>query len=143
MCGLVLWSENALVNHSKACTGERAETEGKRRCEKCRKEFSKNNIARHRRTCTAGKRDGGVRGDVRQQERPPEETSAGVYRPKWAHCPQCPVPTLPSSSRQRTWRGTGPHVVGEGETDGGAFLGRGERPRRRRPFGLFYSAGRH
>ena len=88
VCGLVLWSENALVNHSKACTGERAETE-KRRCEKCGKEFSKNNIARYRRTCTAGERDGGVRGDVRQQERPPEETSARVYRPKWAHCPQC------------------------------------------------------
>ena len=42
------------------------------------------------------------------------------------------APSADSSSRQQTWRGTGPHVVGEGETDGGAFLGRGERPRRRR-----------
>ena len=41
------------------------------------------------------------------------------------------APSADSSSRQRTWRGTGPHVVGEGETDGRAFLGRGERPRRR------------
>ena len=60
VCGLLLWSENTLINHSKACTGERAETEGKRRCEKCGREFSKNNLARHRRKCTAGKSDGGV-----------------------------------------------------------------------------------
>ena len=115
VCGLVLWSENALVNHSKACTGERAETEKKRRCEKCRKEFSKNNIARHRRTCTVGERDGGVQGDVRQQERPPEETSARVYRPKWAHCPQCgQLKSATNMARHRTtcrggggdwWRG--------------------------------------
>ena len=103
VCGLVLWSENALVNHSKACTGERAETEGKRRCEKGRKEVSKNNIARHRRTYTVGERDGGVRGDVRQQERPPEETSARVYRPKWAHCPQCgQLKSATNMARHRT-----------------------------------------
>ena len=129
MCGLVLWSENALVNHSKAYTGERVETEGKRRCEKRRKEFSKNSTARHRRTCTAGERDGGVRGDVRQQERPPEETSARVYRPKWAYCPQCgQLKSATNMARHRTT------CRGGGVTDGGAFLGRGERPRRRRRF---------
>ena len=36
------------------------------------------------------------------------------------------APNADSSSRRRTWHGTGRRVVGERETDGGVFLGRGE-----------------
>ena len=102
-CGEVFKTENTMINHSKKCNGERADREGYKRCEKCGREVSKSNIARHRRACTAREGRGGVRGEVRPGGAPPEaETPMGgepsspgvqeqarVYRPKWKDCPIC------------------------------------------------------
>ena len=90
-CGMIFESENTMINHSKACGGERAQTRDKRKCEKCGREISKSNIARHRRACTAGEREGGARGEVREEVVPPDPgpQPARVYRPAWAECPMC------------------------------------------------------
>ena len=101
-CGEIFKSENTMINHKKRCGGVRAEREGYRRCERCGREVSRTNIARHRRACTAREGNGGVRGAVRPEQDPPgaaapmgEEPSprppepARVYRQKWADCPIC------------------------------------------------------
>ena len=101
-CGLTFRTENTMINHKKKCGGARAERDGYRRCEKCGKEISKTNIARHRRACTAREGNGGVRGEVRQEQDPPSTVAsvggepepsppeqARVYKQKWAECPIC------------------------------------------------------
>ena len=55
-----------MINHSKQSRGTVASGENLRRCEKCGREVSKSNIARHRRACTAGEGSGGARGKVQQ-----------------------------------------------------------------------------
>ena len=64
-CNTPFKTENTQINHEKTFGGARAEREEKRKCEKCGKDYSKNNIARHRRACTAREGEGGVRGAVR------------------------------------------------------------------------------
>ena len=90
MCNPPFKTENTQINHEKTCGGARAEREEKRKCEKYGKDYSKNNIARHRRACTAREGEGGVRGAVRpggaEEE---EEPRARVYRAKWSRCPEC------------------------------------------------------
>ena len=53
-CGRECKSENTKINHEKQCKGTR-----KTKCERCDREISKANIARHRRACTTGEEDGG------------------------------------------------------------------------------------
>ena len=115
-CGMVFRSGNTLVNHSKVCQGQRAATEGMRRCKKCRKEISKSNIARHRRAYTAG--EDGVRGDVRRQVSPQEpwlvRGGGSVHHAdRWNPLPM--------------WQDIWEHVW-EGR-DGGACFRGGKRPR--------------
>ena len=128
VCGLVLWSENALVNHSKACTRER---ERRRKERGDARSVGKNS----QRTTSRGTEERALR----EREMEVSGVTSGSRRDRQRRPVQgCTArngrtaPSADSSSRQRTWHGTGPHVLGEGETDGGAFLGRGERPRRRR-----------
>ena len=78
-CNMAFGYEGARLNHEKACGGIAPSTRETRACEKCGREISKNNIARHRRACTAGEGEGGVRGDVR----PAGQTRARVYRASW------------------------------------------------------------
>ena len=102
-CGVRFKSENTMINHKKTCSGVRAEREGYKRCDRCGKEISKKNIARHRRSCTAREGSGGARGEVRPEQDPPGATAslgeelptprepeqARVYRQKWKDCPIC------------------------------------------------------
>ena len=90
-CDMRFKTENNRINHSKTCGGQRANEENMRRCERCGREVTKSNIARHRRACTAAEGEGGVRGAVR-----PEAAAAGepedvarVYRQAWKVCPSC------------------------------------------------------
>ena len=81
-------TKNTQINHEKTCGGARAEREERRKCEKCGKDYSKNNFARHRRACTAREGEGGVRGAVRPgRPEEEEEPRARVYRAKWSRCP--------------------------------------------------------
>ena len=101
-CGEIFRTENNMINHRKTCGGSQAERQGYKRCERCGREVTKTNIARHRRACTAREGDGGVRGEVRPElvppgaaapldgDLPPEpQQQARVYRQKWADCPIC------------------------------------------------------
>jgi hypothetical protein len=96
-------SENTLINHAKSCGGSAANDTEMRRCEKCQRDYSKANIARHRKACTAGEGNGGVRGDVRAQE----QARARVYRPKQKPCPDCGrmLAATNMARHQRTCRG--------------------------------------
>ena len=84
-CDMSFKSENTMINHSKQCGGAVASRSDLRRCEKCNKEVSKNNIARHRRACTAGEGNGGARGEVQHDS----QRGARVYVPKQKPCPNC------------------------------------------------------
>ena len=99
-CGESFKSENTMINHRKACGGTRAERDGYRRCEKCGREVSRGDIARHRTTLTVREGDGGAREEVKPErdppgaaapvcEEPPLRPLARVYRQKWANCPIC------------------------------------------------------
>ena len=50
-CHMKFPTEGSMKNHLKQCGGQRAERPGMASCE-CGKEVSKNNIARHRNSCT-------------------------------------------------------------------------------------------
>ena len=111
-------SEGARLNHEKACRGTAPSTRETRAFEKCGREFSKANIARHRRACTAGEGESGVRGDVR----PAGQTRARVFRASWKPCPQCG-----SVLSAASWR----DICADAEVDdggGGACLTKGEGP---------------
>ena len=90
-CGMIFNTENNQINHSKTCGGQRAEDGNLRRCEKCNRDYSKANIARHRRACTAREEDGGARGVVRHPAAGGEEDGARarVHRPRQKMCPEC------------------------------------------------------
>jgi hypothetical protein len=83
-CHIRLKTENTLINHLKVCEGVATGDDGRRGCERCGREFSKSNIARHRKACTAGEAAGGARGRVR-----PEEVVARVHRARQKPCPLC------------------------------------------------------
>ena len=84
MCGLVVETEAAKRNHENSCRVVQAADDSRRACEKCEREVSKSNIARHRRACTVGEaRGGGARGVVR----PEDQRVARETRQK--RCPAC------------------------------------------------------
>ena len=58
MCGLVVETEAAKRNHEKSCRGVQAADDSRRACEKCGRELSKSNIARHSMACTVGEARG-------------------------------------------------------------------------------------
>ena len=84
-CAEAFKTEANMCNHTKTCRGERTEREDMRRCERCGREVSKSNIARHRRACAVGEAEGGARG----QARPEVEVAARRYRAQQKPCPQC------------------------------------------------------
>ena len=101
-CGASFKSENTMINHSKQCGGAVASREDLRRCEKCNREVSKSNIARHRRACTAGEGSGGARGEVRHDN----PGGARVYVPVQKPCPRCGR-VLSATNMARHLRGCG------------------------------------
>ena len=109
-CGMKFKSENTMINHQKVCGGAPPPLTGreKRRCDRCNGEFSKANIARHRRNCidVIGEGDGGARGNVRPEERP----QARVYTP--TRQPENPVRSVAGCFPPQTWPDIG-GAVGE------------------------------
>ena len=85
-CGMELRTEGNWKNHVKRCMGERAEDPRKVRCVTCGEEFSKSNIARHRRTCEARAGVAGRREEA-MEERGEVELAPRVYRAERGECP--------------------------------------------------------
>ena len=65
-CNSTFASESSWKNHEKRCMVERAEDPSRARCGTCGKDVSKNNIARHRRTCEARAGIAGRREEARE-----------------------------------------------------------------------------
>lgn len=80
-CNTTFKTENTMKNHTKTCDGGVNTRLGFKWCENCRKEISKTNFARHRRSC--------AREEVQQEM---EETEARKYRSKTKICSNCGIP---------------------------------------------------
>ena len=80
-CNLSFKQEANLLNHKKAGCGGATNSDNVRKCEKCNKNISKGNIARHRRSCMP----------EQQQEPQPARnaTTARVYVSQNAPCRNC------------------------------------------------------
>ena len=93
-CAQTFKSENTWKNHSKRCTGGTSSRPNYTTCTTCNREYSKNNIARHRRSCearagVAGRRDEGG-GEEEDEEEPPDPSLAPrVYVARRGECDLC------------------------------------------------------
>ena len=79
-CNLSFKQEANLLNHKKAGCGGATNDDNVRKCEKCNKNISKGNIARHRRSCMP---------EQQQEPQPARNTTARVYVSQNAPCRNC------------------------------------------------------
>ena len=89
-CNKFFPAECNMLNHAKNCGGQ-AQNPDLSRCASCGGEFSKTNIARHRRTCEARAGIAGRNEEAREArgERPAANPPARVYVPRLGECPSC------------------------------------------------------
>ena len=111
-CGVIFKNKNTMLNHRESCGGLPPTNTNLKRCERCCREISKANIARHRQACTTGDEGRGARGNVRSEDKGAKQL------------PTDPIKNLVPNYEGCCWRQTWP-VIFKGVRDG-----RGGRARR-------------
>ena len=74
--------EANLKNHSKICTGLRAEDPTKRKCNICMREYAKSGFKKHYNRCVQNHQ-------IQPQQQQQQQLAATVYVPEYADCPNC------------------------------------------------------